>query len=151
MRRGQTRFLQFCCVGASGMVVDFGSFHLLRGLGLTGDLALGLVNVPHANMVSVALAIQWNFLLNWRWTFRDRDAAVGAAWWRFTVFSSSTWVLNNVIVGLCWLLWPGSLTVLGVAASRLNLYKLIAIGLCTLANYWLSARLAFTARSPATR
>jgi len=141
-----TRFVQFCCVGLSGMVVDFGSFHLLRGLGLLGELSLGVVVVPYANMLSVALAIQWNFLLNWRWTFRDRDSALGAAWWRFNLFSSSTWVLNNVIVGLCWFLWPGTLTLAGQAVSRLNLYKLLAIGICTLANYWLSARLAFQAR-----
>ena len=34
-------------------------------------------------------------------------------------------------------------TVLGVSFSNENVWKLIAIGVCTFANFWLSSKLAF--------
>ena len=74
------RFLLFCAVGASGMIVDFGSFHLARWMGLTGEWGLGVLAPSYANMLSVALAVQWNFAGN-RWlTFADRDTPALTAW-----------------------------------------------------------------------
>lgn len=142
------RFLLFCVVGASGMIADFGSFHLLRWCGLTGGLGLGAFAPSYANMLSVAIAIQWNFAGN-RWiTFSDRDTDVTTAWWRFNVFSSFTWVLNQLIVGGLRAAYPpATVDWLGVGFSNENLWKLIAIGICTGANFWLSSRLAFQDRS----
>ncbi|MHC5019068.1 MAG: GtrA family protein [Planctomycetota bacterium] len=146
----RSRFLLFCLVGASGMIVDFGSFHLARALGMTGEWALGVLAPSHANMLSVALAIQWNFAGN-RWlTFADRGTPALQAWWRFNVFSSSTWVLNQLIVGgLRAAYGAGPWALFGITFSSENVWKLIAIGICTFANFWLSAKLAFRENTPA--
>lgn len=148
----RSRFLLFCAVGASGMIVDFGSFHAARWLGLTGEWGLGLLAPSYANMLSVALAIQWNFAGN-RWlTFADRGTPAVQAWWRFNVFSSFTWVLNQLIFGgLRAAVPPAQWEVLGVGFSNENVWKLIAIGICTFANFWLSSRLAFREDGAAAR
>jgi len=126
------------------MVADFGSFHVLRALGLTGEWELGIVAPSYANMLSVALAIQWNFAGNRWFTFADRDTPLATAWWRFNVFSSSTWVLNQMIFGgLRAAFPPAQWEVAGIEFSNENGWKLIAIGICTFANFWLSSRLAF--------
>ena len=136
------RFVLFCAVGASGMVADFAAFHFFRSMGLVGGLGL------YANMLSVALAVQWNFAGN-RWlTFKDRDTDVGTAWWRFNLFSSSTWVLNQLIFGGLRAAYPpAQVEWLGVSFSNENLWKLVAIGICTFANFWLSSKLAFRSKA----
>lgn len=146
----RARFLLFCAVGASGMAVDFGSFHLSRALGLTGAWELGLFAPSYANMLAVALAIQWNFAGN-RWlTFADRGTPALQAWWRFNVFSSTTWLLNNLIVGgLRAAYGDEQWSLFGVGFSNENVWKLIAIGVCTFANFWLSSKLAFREGAPA--
>jgi dolichol-phosphate mannosyltransferase len=71
-----SRLLQFCIVGASGMLVDVSTYALFHKLlsktdlvhrtvpivGGTGDLAL-------AAALSISLALSWNFMLNRRLTF----------------------------------------------------------------------------------
>lgn len=138
------RFLLFCAVGGSGMVVDFGSFHLLRFLGLTHTVALGSFGIAHvANMLSVALAIQWNFYLNWRWTFADRGTPMLDALWRFNLFCSATWLLNQIVVTLLEGVYSGPVTAAGITFEAVNLWKVVAIGVCTFANFFLSTKLAF--------
>ena len=144
-----TSFLRFGAVGASGMLVDFGSFHALRWAGLLARVDLGVLGrTPVANMLSVALAIQWNFLGNRRWTFRDRTGVSGgSAWWRFNVFSSLSWGLNVLIVGaLDTHVYGGPVQIAAARIDSVNLWKLVAIGVCTLLNFFLSTRLAFRAR-----
>ena len=63
--------LQFALVGILGMVVDFGSFHLLRDAGL---------NISASHITSFILATIFNYVLNSRWVFRassDEGIAVG--------------------------------------------------------------------------
>ena len=143
---GLARFVRFGAVGVSGMLVDYGTFFGLRSLGCTGGLRLGPASVLFANMVSVAVAIQSNFLWNRRWTFADRRDASAARQWRlFTLFSTLTWVLNNLIVGLCEGAYgPGArMAVGGVGFPAVYVWKALAIAICTVANYGLSARVAF--------
>jgi dolichol-phosphate mannosyltransferase len=70
-----SRLVQFCLVGASGMVVDLTSYTLFqelfkrsplhgRGLPVLGDLDL-----VAAGALAVGLALTWNFTLNRRLTF----------------------------------------------------------------------------------
>ena len=134
------------------MVVDFASFHLLRYFGLKDRWELGILDPSYANMLSVAIAIQWNFVGNWFFTFSDRGTSLGAAWWRFVVFSSSTWVLNNVIVGAFNAAWgKDTMTMPIVGAIDIeNAWKVIAIAICTFANFWLSNTLAFREQRAAT-
>lgn len=52
---------RFALVGLLGMVVDFGSFQLLRGVGL---------NISASHIASFILATIVNYVLNSRWVFR---------------------------------------------------------------------------------
>lgn len=127
------------------MLVDYGTFFGLLSLGLRGGLPLGPAPVPYANMVSVAVAIQNNFLWNRRWTFADRRDATAARQWRlFTLFSALTWVGNNLIVGLCEGAYgPGARLAWLGDVPAVYVWKALAIAICTVANYVLSARVAF--------
>jgi len=63
MERSRT-FLKFAVVGATGVVVNLGSFTLLMGAGLSKFIASPL---------AIELSIISNFLLNNFWTFADRN------------------------------------------------------------------------------
>lgn len=77
-----SRLMQFCFVGASGMVVDLTSYATLQAvLGLTPLKDWSIIQVVGGNSVTVAqamagllaiaTAIVWNFSLNRRLTFND--------------------------------------------------------------------------------
>ena len=57
------RFLQFCSVGASGVVVNLGIFALLDAIGIHRLLA---------SAIAIEASILSNFAANEFWTFRDR-------------------------------------------------------------------------------
>ncbi len=57
------RFLQFCSVGASGVVVNLGMFALLDSMGVHRLLA---------SAIAIEGSILSNFAANEFWTFRDR-------------------------------------------------------------------------------
>lgn len=56
------RFLQFCAVGATGMVIDLSALTILLGLRLPFGVARAL---------AIWIAMTWNFALNRNFTFRD--------------------------------------------------------------------------------
>ena len=58
------RFLKFCAVGLSGVIVNLGALAVLA------DLFAIQVNV--ASALAIEISINTNFLINELWTFRDR-------------------------------------------------------------------------------
>lgn len=101
------RFLKFCAVGASGVVVNLGCLALLAEvMGMHPNLA---------SAIAIELSIVSNFAINEAWTFRDRRASsslLGRAL-RFHLVSAvggvvqwSVFVLGNA--GLFLALWPAS-------------------------------------------
>lgn len=73
-----SRLLQFCAVGASGMVVDLSFYalfqRLLRGSWLSEHatpLVGGRLDLAASGALAIALALTWNFSLNRRLTFSD--------------------------------------------------------------------------------
>ncbi len=73
-----SRLIQFCVVGASGMVLDLSSYALFQLL--FSRTWLAAVTVPFfrqslslaaAGALAIALALAWNFALNRRLTFND--------------------------------------------------------------------------------
>jgi dolichol-phosphate mannosyltransferase len=92
-----SRLIQFCCVGASGMVVDLSFYALFQWIfsftwlssarsarfGFSSHLAL-------AGALSIAIALLWNFSLNRRLTFND---ARGGSWIRQFL----TYALSNAL------------------------------------------------------
>lgn len=72
-----SRLLQFCLVGASGMVIDLSAYALFQWLFARSTLAgkvaplVGSADLAAAAFLAVGLALCWNFSLNRRLTFND--------------------------------------------------------------------------------
>jgi dolichol-phosphate mannosyltransferase len=109
-----SRLVQFCVVGASGMVVDLSLYATFQWVfsrtALAGrELSLGgwLVSAPlaAAAVVAVSCALVWNFSLNRRLTFND--ARGGKIFRQFLTYALSNAV--SVPLSLFLRLWlPGS-------------------------------------------
>lgn len=74
-----SRLLQFCLVGASGMVIDLSCYALFQWLLKGGrfsrqvtPLLGGPMDLAIAGALAIAIALVWNFSLNRRFTFNDR-------------------------------------------------------------------------------
>lgn len=68
------RYLQFCIVGGSGVVVDMGVIYLLADPSMFGW------NLTLSKVVAAEVALINNFVWNELWTFRELAAARGS--WR---------------------------------------------------------------------
>lgn len=73
-----SRLLQFCAVGASGMVVDLSSYAGFQALfassflsRMTAPLIGGPLDLATAGAAAIAIALTWNFFLNRQLTFND--------------------------------------------------------------------------------
>jgi dolichol-phosphate mannosyltransferase len=88
-----SRLLQFCLVGASGMVIDLSFYALFqwafRHSGLAGRTVpvLGSLDLAAAAVLAVGLALVWNFSLNRRLTFND--ARGGSVFRQFLAYALS--------------------------------------------------------------
>lgn len=92
-----SRLLQFCLVGASGMVVDLTSYAALQVVlsrsalaGRTAPLVGGPLDLAAAGGLAILMALIWNFSLNRRLTFND--ARHGSIARQF-----ATYVLSNAL------------------------------------------------------
>ena len=113
-----SRLLQFCSVGASGMVVDLSAYAALLALLSRTPLGSRLLfqmtaggspvslAVVVAAVLAIAIAMTWNFSLNRRLTFNDaRRGSVGSQYLRYVLSN-----LAGVGVSLTFrLLLPGSI------------------------------------------
>lgn len=126
------KFLKFGIVGASGMVVDFGVLILLRDL-------VGLPDL-WANTISFTAAATSNYFLNRIWTFRSKDKEVGKEYAKFLIVSIIGLGINNGVLYLSSILWPeaynASATLLGTNIDLFYLFKLAAIAVTTLWNFF---------------
>ncbi len=74
-----SRLLQFCFVGASGMVVDLSFYALFQAIfaqtslmeGMKAPIVGGPLALGVAAVMSIAIALTWNFTINRRLTFND--------------------------------------------------------------------------------
>ena len=88
-----SRLIQFCFVGASGMVVDLTCYAILQSILLRTSLATSpapIVGGPLALAVSavvaVGIALTWNFSINRRLTFNDaRQGSIGRQYLRYVL------------------------------------------------------------------
>ena len=139
-----TRFIKFGVVGASGMVVDFGVLYLMRDV-------VGLPDL-WANTISFTAAATSNYFLNRIWTFRSHERQVGVEYMKFLAVSIIGLGINNGVLLLSRLLWPeaynGQLSLLGVTVDTFYLFKLLAIAITTLWNFF--GNMLFTFRHKPT-
>ena len=127
-----TKFIKFGVVGASGMVVDFGVLYLMRDV-------VGLPDL-WANTISFTAAATSNYFLNRIWTFRSRERQVGVEYLKFLAVSVVGLGVNNGVLLLSRPLWPdlysGTLAFAGVEIDIFYLFKLLAIAVTTLWNFF---------------
>ena len=86
------RFLKFCLVGGSGVVVDFGITYLAKEF-----LKL---NKYVANSLGFICAATSNYILNRTWTFGSNDPDIVMQYFRFFGFSLIGLVINNLVIYL---------------------------------------------------
>lgn len=86
------RFLKFCIVGGSGVVVDFGITYLAKEF-----LKL---NKYVANSLGFICAATSNYILNRTWTFGSNDPDIAMQYFRFFGFSLVGLAINNLVIYL---------------------------------------------------
>lgn len=119
------KFLKFGVVGATGVVVDFGTTWICRE-----KLRL---NQYLANSLGFALAVVNNYVLNRIWTFHSDDPAIATQFGKFLVAAMIGLAINN-----------GIIYVLN-ERFKVPFYvsKLIATGVVTLWNFWANYTFTF--------
>ena len=111
------KFLKFCIVGSSGMIIDFGTTWLLK--------EKAKINKYIANSSGFILAATSNYLINRYWTFHSENPKVATEYLSFILISVAGLGINNFVLYLL------------TDKMKLNFYlsKLFAIGVVTLWNF----------------
>ena len=102
-----SRLLQFCFVGASGMVVDLVFYALFQKVFAATPMAVrvapvvgGSLAMAAARVSAIAIALTWNFSLNRRLTFNDaRRGSIAREYVRY-VLSNMAGVLLSLTLSL---------------------------------------------------
>lgn len=116
------KFLKFCVVGFSGMVVDFGVTWLCK--------EKFRWNKYLSNSLGFTLAATNNYLWNRLWTFKSTSAEIPVEYGKFLIIAIIGLGINNLVIYLLH------------DKLKLNFYlsKLFAIGVVTIwnftMNYW---------------
>ena len=111
------RFLKFCLVGGSGVVVDFGITYLAKEF-----LKL---NKYVANSLGFICAATSNYILNRTWTFGNSDPDIAMQYLQFFGFSLVGLAINNLVIYLLH----------GRVKWNFYVVKLIATGVVTFWNF----------------
>ncbi|NDV46481.1 GtrA family protein [Paludibacter sp. 221] len=122
------KFLKFCVVGFSGMIVDFGVTWILK--------EKMKLNRYIANSCGFVLAASSNYMLNRIWTFESRNPEIATEYLSFFIISLIGLGLNNLI------LWLFS------DKLKLNFYlsKVLATGVVTLWNFGMNFLFTFAVK-----
>ena len=119
------KFLKFCIVGSSGMIIDFGTTWLLK--------EKVKINKYIANSSGFILAATSNYLINRYWTFHSENPKVATEYLSFILISVAGLGINNFVLYLL------------TDKMKLNFYisKLFAIGVVTLWNFYMNYLFTF--------
>ena len=111
------KFIKYCIVGLSGVIIDFSVTWLLKE-----KLHLNKYIANTAGFVSAASS---NYILNRIWTFESENPRITYEYVSFFVISLTGLGLNNLIIWIC------------ADKIKWNFYfsKIIAIGIVTLWNF----------------
>lgn len=145
--RRHARFVRFCVVGASGVVVNLGAFSLaLLAMGAKADAASQL-QANAAAVLGWIVSVASNFALNDRWTFaaegRPYHQPLAARLGRY--YASALTGLGLQLLVFNAVLWLMALLPLPqlLLDYRLYLGNLAGIGVGTVSNYVLSKKFVF--------
>jgi putative flippase GtrA len=143
------RFLLFCLVGASGVIVNLAVFE--GGLRLL-DVVQTAWRVNLAALAGWAVSVATNFLLNERVTFADTAATWHSSRLQrlaryYAAAATGLVVQLAVLNALLWLLErapvPHLTAFAWVLAERVRASNLAGIGIGTIANYLMARRWVF--------
>ena len=120
------KFIKFCLVGLSGMLIDFGTTWVLK--------EKVRVNKYIANSTGFILAATSNYIWNRFWTFHSENTHVATEYLSFILISLAGLGLNNLILYF----FNDKL--------KFNFYlsKLIAVGFVTIWNFVLNYLITFS-------
>ncbi|MDR2980385.1 MAG: GtrA family protein [Bacteroidales bacterium] len=115
-----SKFIKFCVVGGSGVIVDFGVTYLCK--------EIAKLNKYLSNSIGFIVAATSNFILNRIWTFNSQSPDILKQYGLFFLYSFIGLGLNN---GIIYLLHD---------KGKINFYlsKLIAIGGVTFWNFFMN-------------
>ena len=119
------KFVKFCIVGFSGMIIDFGTTWLLK--------EKVKINKYIANSSGFILAATSNYLLNRFWTFQSANSHIATEYLSFMVISIVGLGINNLVLYLF------------TEKVKFNFYfsKLLAIGVVTIWNFFMNYLITF--------
>ena len=111
------RFVRFGLVGVSGVLVNTGGLLLFAALGFNA--------VAWPIWVTTELAILWNYMLNKRMTWGDRQFG---SWWAYNLAALGSSLIaiaaTTLLVNIC-LVWLGLASLLGIALGMLLNYLVL--------------------------
>ena len=149
MTPGARRFLQFCVVGASGVLVNLAVFWAASGL-LHGHASDDL-RFLLSNIAGFVVSVLSNFVLNDAWTWRDRRHEAQGRGRRFLQFGVVAGIAGGVQVAVASVsrrLLPEIFASLGLALWVDTGAVLVGIGVGTVINFALNNLWTFRVRSP---
>lgn len=119
------KFIKFCVIGFSGMLIDFGVTWLLK--------EKVRINKYIANSTGFILAATSNYIWNRFWTFHSENKQVVTEYLSFLLISIAGLGINNFVIYVLH------------GRMKLNFYfsKLIAIGVVTLWNFIMNYLITF--------
>jgi putative flippase GtrA len=122
------KFIRFCLVGFSGMVIDFGTTWLLK--------EKVRINKYIANSTGFILAATSNYFLNRIWTFHSHNQQIITEYSSFILISLAGLAINNFVIFIL----HGRL--------KMNFYfsKLIAVLIVTCWNFVLNYLITFSGK-----
>lgn len=120
------KFIKFCVVGFSGMLIDFGATWLLK--------EKVKVNKYIANSTGFILAATSNYIWNRFWTFHSENSHIATEYFSFILISLVGLAINNLIIYIF------------SDRMKFNFYlaKLLAIGVVTLWNFIMNYLITFS-------
>jgi putative flippase GtrA len=120
-----SKFLKFCAVGASGMLIDFGTTWLLK--------ERLRINKYIANSTGFILAATSNYILNRLWTFQSHDPDIAVQYISFVLISVAGLGINNLVIYIL------------NDRYKYNFYlsKLFAIAVVTIWNFLMNFMITF--------
>ena len=119
------KFLKFCTVGLSGMIIDFGATWVLK--------ERVRINRYVANTCGFILAASSNYLLNRIWTFQSQSRHIATEYISFIAIALVGVGINNLVL---WFLSD---------RKKFDFYlsKIIATGVVTLWNFGMNFLFTF--------
>ena len=119
------KFLKFCVVGGSGVLIDFGLTYVFK--------EKVKLNKYIANTIGFTVAASTNYILNRVWTFHSHNPHVMTEYSKFIIIALLGLGINTLV------LW------FFVSKVKFNFYmsKLIAIGFVTIWNFFMNIIFTF--------